>query len=78
MDVTYFISYTPLTSRKRQASPVTVPEGRNHVVITGLDGGTEYSVTVYTANSDGSGAGPLSESQRAPPLGECVCMCVCV
>ena len=65
LHVTYYISYSPSTSRKRVASrDVRVPDGSNSAVITDLDPNLDYDVNMYTTTSVGEG--PRSQPISAP------------
>ena len=61
LTVTYFITYAPSSSRKRQAGKktVAVSDGSSHKIITGLDPKIQYTVRMFAAA--GSNAGPTSE-----------------
>ena len=61
LHVTYYISYSPHTSRKRQtSSDVRVPDGSNSAVVTDLDPNFDYDVNVYATTTVGEGP-------RSPP-----------
>ena len=65
LTVTYFITYAPSSSKKRQAGEktVAVPDGSSHMIITGLDPKTQYTVRMFAAaDNDGNNAGPFSEA----------------
>ena len=65
LTVTYFITYAPSSSKKRQAGEktVAVPDGSSHRIITGLEPEIQYTVRMFAAaDNDGNNAGPLSEA----------------
>ena len=59
--LTYFITYVPDNSAKREVGETTVavPEGSTQSVITGLDPNMQYSVRMFAAaDRDGTNPGP--------------------
>ena len=90
LHVIYYISYSPRSSRKRQASHnVRVPDGKNSVVITTLDPKSDYDVSMYATNSrnDRSDSSPtetiivVGKYHDLPPFHEsnmCILNCSCL
>ena len=50
--VSYVVSYSPQSARKRQVRDI-VPAIKSYVVISGLDPGTIYHVQVFAMNDNG-------------------------
>ena len=70
LHVTYYISYGPRGSRKRQAPPdVRVPDGKNSVVITKLDPDLDYDVSMYATNGEGNKGAPSPTVEAPVPAG---------
>ena len=60
LSVTYFITYAAINSMKRQTEQMTVAvdDDSSHIVITGLDPNSEYTVSMFAADWDGNNRGP--------------------
>ena len=64
-NVTYTVTYSPVSSRKRREElSKKVPGDQSHVIVTDLEPGTSYDVQVITSNSAGS---VQSEPQQVSP-----------
>ena len=67
LNVIYYISYSPRSSRKRQAPHnVRVPDGKNSVVITNLDPKLDYDVSMYATNSEGDSNSSPTKAATVP------------
>ena len=66
---TYTVTYSPVSSKKRQAREVQVPENQIHVLVNDLDPGTSYDVQVSAANLIGDSVFSESQIARAPSSG---------
>ena len=77
LNVTYTVTYSPVSSRKRQEpQSKEVPSNQSYVIVTDLDPGISYDVRVLTSNPAGSAQ---TEPQRvSPPSGTCSYVRMCV
>ena len=59
--VSYVVSYSPQSGRKRQVGEVVLPPSQSYVVISGLDPVTIYHVQVFAMNDNGQSLSVTAE-----------------